>query len=89
MLITAHGNTEESRAVASALGIKRLACYRTRTTQEQMRKAHEEGFLINLWPNSDATDAALSLGLGADFICTDKPRELCRCIDSGQLIIMK
>lgn len=89
MLITAQGNTEESRAVASALGLKRLACYRTRTTQEQMRKAHEEGFLINLWPNSDATDAALSLGLGADFICTDKPRELCRCIDEGRLNIRK
>lgn len=89
MLITAKGNTEETRAIASAIGVRRIACYRTRTTQEQMRKAHEEGFVINLWPNSDGTDAALSYALGADFICTDKPRELCRLIDEGRFNIRK
>ena len=89
MLITAQGNTEEVRAVASAIGLSRIACYRTRTTQEQMRKAHEEGFVINLWPNADSADVAFSCALGADYVCTDRPRQLCGHIDKGHFNIKK
>ena len=89
MYITADGNTEETRSIAKAAGATRMACHRTRTTLEQMRIAHKEGMLINLWPNADSTDIALSLALGADFICTDIPRAACDFIDRGDFTINK
>ncbi|MBR3075999.1 MAG: glycerophosphodiester phosphodiesterase [Bacteroidales bacterium] len=89
MLITSLGNTEETRAMAAGVGTNRLACHRARTTLEEMEKAHAEGMLINLWPNADATDVALSYALGADYICTDLPRDICRFIDEGYFLIKK
>ena len=89
MLITAQGNTEEVRALAAGVGAHRLACYRTRTTKEQMDKSHRDGWLINLWPNANPADVSLSMALGADYVCTDVPREICRCIDNGQFLIDK
>lgn len=85
MYITSKGNTSETRAIAAEVGTKRMACHRARTTLEDMRKAHEEGMLINLWPNGTADEMQLSRYLEADFICTDIPHEACRLIDSGEL----
>ena len=89
MLITSKGNTAETRALAAEIGTKRMACHRTRTTLEDMRKAHKEGMLINLWPNGTEAEMMLSYYLEADFICTDIPRAACLLIDEGKLPIRK
>ena len=89
MYITSKGCTEETRAIAREIGTNRMACHRARTTQEEMQNAHKEGMLINLWPNADATDVALSNALGADYICTDMPRDICNFIDEGIFWIKK
>ena len=89
MLITGKGMSEELRAIAAEVGTKRVACHRTRTTLEEMNKAHKEGFIVNLWPNGTVEDVVLSNALGADFICTDTPREISRLIEEGRFNIKK
>lgn len=89
MFITSNGLNAETRAVLEDLGINRMACYRSRTTREEMKKAHKEGLLINLWPNKDAAEVNLSYALGADYICTDRPRLIATLIDEGTFQIKK
>ena len=89
MYITSQGCTGETRAILKEIGIKRMACYRTRTTREEMDKAHEEGILINLWPTKDAVEVNLAYALGADYICTDRPRLICSLIDEGVIPVKK
>ena len=38
-----------------------------------MKKAHEAGMYVNLWPGSNIEDFQLALALGADIACTDVP----------------
>ncbi|MBP5721415.1 MAG: hypothetical protein J6W82_10195 [Bacteroidales bacterium] len=52
-------------------------------------KAHEEGILINLWPTKDAVEVNLAYALGADYICTDRPRLICSLIDEGVIPVKK
>lgn len=89
MFITGKGCLPETRAIAEEIGTKRMACSRKRTSQAEMLKAHEEGFLINLWPNETPADVTLSEALGADYICTDIPREICGLIEQGKYKIKK
>lgn len=89
MYITAEGCNEKTRAILKEIGIKRMACYRTRTTQEEMDKAHKEGVLINLWPTKDASEVNLAYALGADYICTDVPRLIGSLADEGVFQIKK
>ncbi|MCH5174182.1 MAG: glycerophosphodiester phosphodiesterase [Bacteroidales bacterium] len=89
MYITSKGCLPETRAIAEEIGTKRMACHRQRTTQAEMEKAHKEGFVINLWPNETPADVNLSEALGADYICTDIPREICTLIDAGKFGIKK
>ncbi|MBO4670491.1 MAG: glycerophosphodiester phosphodiesterase [Bacteroidales bacterium] len=89
MFITSKGNTAETRAIAADIGTKRMACHRARTTLEDMRKAHKDGMVINLWPNGTEAEMMLSYYLEADYICTDIPRAACGFIDEGKLPVRK
>ena len=88
MFITAEGCTEKTRAIAATIGTNRMACHRAKTTFQEMETAHKEGMLINLWPNGKVDDIRLSLALGADYICTDVPREALSVIKKEALPII-
>jgi glycerophosphoryl diester phosphodiesterase len=62
--------------LAVALGIKRIGCTMDGTSRKAVKKAHEKGLTVSLWPGYTTDDFMLGAYLGADFMCTDIPIEL-------------
>ena len=82
-LISSSPLSEELVAQAEALGVRRIACKIEKTSRHDLKKAHEKGFVINLWPGGSVEDFMLALSLGADIACTDCPVEVLRFIEKN------
>ncbi len=80
-LISGSPLNEDLIAQAEALGVRRIACSIEKTSRYDLKKAHEKGFVINLWPGGSVEDFMLALSLGADIACTDRPVEVLRFIE--------
>ncbi len=74
--ITSKGVNRETIAIAEAIGAKRIAAHITRTTIEDMKRAHKKGILVNLWPGRSDESILRAWALGADIHCTDIPAHM-------------
>ena len=73
MYLTAKPVCDEVIAKAKSLNVRRLGCTINGTSRSEMKKAHEAGMLVNLWPGSNIEDFRLAQALGADIACSDVP----------------
>ena len=73
LLITGKPCNDETIALCKALGITRLGATMDGTSRKAVKKAHEAGLTVSLWPGNSLDDAVLGSYLGADFLCTDVP----------------
>lgn len=76
LLITGKPCDDETIALCKALGINRLGATMDGTSRAAVKKAHEQGLIVSLWPGQSVADAMLGVYLGADFLCTDIPVEV-------------
>lgn len=76
LLITGKPCNEETIALCKAMGIDRLGATMDGTSRAAVKKAHEQGLIVSLWPGQSVADAMLGIYLGADFLCTDIPVEI-------------
>ncbi len=74
--ITKQGCTEQTIKIAEAIGANRVAARLEKTTYEDMKHAHEKGFIVNLWPGRSDDTIIRAWALGADVHCTDYPIRL-------------
>jgi len=73
LLITGKPCCQETIDLCRAMGIFRLGATIDGTSREAVKKAHEKGITVSLWPGKSPADAVLGVYLGADFLCTDVP----------------
>ena len=76
LLITGKPCNDETIALCKAMGIDRLGATMDGTSRAAVKKAHEQGLIVSLWPGQSTADAMLGIYLGADFLCTDIPVEV-------------
>lgn len=76
LMISSKPCNDETIDLALALGITRIGCTMDGTSRKAVKKAHEKGLIVSLWPGSSTDDFMLGAYLGADFMCTDIPIEL-------------
>lgn len=76
LLITGKPCDDETIALCKAMGINRLGATMDGTSRAAVKKAHEQGLIVSLWPGQSVADAMLGVYLGADFLCTDIPVEV-------------
>ena len=76
LLITGKPCCDETIALCKAMGIDRLGATMDGTSRAAVKKAHEQGLIVSLWPGQSVADALLGIYLGADFLCTDIPAEV-------------
>lgn len=76
LLITGKPCNDETIALCKAMGIDRLGATMDGTSRSAVKKAHEQGLIVSLWPGQSVADAMLGIYLGADFLCTDIPMEV-------------
>ena len=76
LLITGKPCNDETIALCKAMGIDRLGATMDGTSRAAVKKAHEQGLIVSLWPGQSTADALLGVYLGADFLCTDIPVEV-------------
>ena len=76
LLITGKPCNDETIALCKALSINRLGATMDGTSRAAVKKAHEQGLIVSLWPGQSTADAMLGVYLGADFLCTDIPVEV-------------
>ena len=73
MYITAKPVCDEVIETVLRLGIRRVGATIHETNREAMKKAHEAGLIVNLWPGKCVEDFQLAYALGADIACSDVP----------------
>ena len=76
LLITGKPCNDETIALCKAMGIDRHGATMDGTSRSAVKKAHEQGLIVSLWPGQSTADAMLGVYLGADFLCTDIPVEV-------------
>ncbi|MBQ8061684.1 MAG: glycerophosphodiester phosphodiesterase [Bacteroidales bacterium] len=76
LLITSKPCNDETIALCKAMGINRLGATMDGTSRAAVKKAHEQGVIVSLWPGQSVADAMLGVYLGADYLCTDIPVEV-------------
>ena len=76
LLITGKPCNDETIALCKAMVIDRLGATMDGTSRAAVKKAHEQGLIVSLWPGQSVADAMLGIYLGADFLCTDIPVEV-------------
>lgn len=76
LMISSKPCNDETIDLALALGIKRIGCTMDGTSRKAVKKAHEKGLTVSLWPGYTTDDFMLGAYLGADFMCTDIPIQL-------------
>lgn len=81
MLISGTPCNDQTIETARALGVQGLAVTLDGTTRAAMKKAHDAGLKVNLWPGKKVEDTLLAYYLGADFLCTDIPIETKKYFD--------
>ena len=82
LLITGKPCNDETIALCKAMGIDRLGATMDGTSRASVKKAHEQGLIVSLWPGQSTADAMLGVYLGADFLCTDIPVEVMKFMKS-------
>jgi glycerophosphoryl diester phosphodiesterase len=82
LLITGKPCNDETIALCKAIGIDRLGATMDGTSRSSVKKAHEQGLIVSLWPGQSTADAMLGVYLGADFLCTDIPVEVMKFMKS-------
>lgn len=73
MYITASPLSPELLETLKEIGVNRVACTIHGTSRNDMKEAHKQGVIVNLWPGSNIEDFQLALALGADIACSDVP----------------
>lgn len=73
LMISSKPCNDETIDLALALGITRIGCTMDGTSRKAVKKAHEKGLTVSLWPGYTPEDFMLGAYLGADFMCTDIP----------------
>ena len=73
LLITGKPCNDETIALCKAIGIDRIGATMDGTSRAAVKKAHEQGLSVSLWPGQSVADALLGVYLGADYLCTDIP----------------
>ena len=73
LLITGKPCNDETIDLCGALGIHRLGATMDGTSRSAVRKAHQRGIIVSLWPGGSVEDAVFGAYLGADYLCTDVP----------------
>ena len=73
MYITAQPVCDEVIEKVLSLGIHRVGATIHATSRDAMKKAHEAGIVVNLWPGKCVEDFQLAYSLGADIACSDVP----------------
>ena len=76
LMISSKPCNDETIDLALALGIKRIGCTMDGTSRKAVKKAHEKGLTVSLWPGYTTDDFMLGAYLGADYMCTDIPIQL-------------
>ena len=76
LMISSKPCNDETIDLALALGITRIGCTMDGTSRKAVKKAHEKGLTVSLWPGYTTDDFMLGAYLGADFMCTDIPIQL-------------
>ncbi len=76
LMISSKPCNDETIDLALALGIKRIGCTMDGTSRKAVKKAHDKGLTVSLWPGQSTADFMLGAYLGADFMCTDIPIEV-------------
>ena len=82
LLITGKPCNDETIALCKAMGIDSLGATMDGTSRASVKKAHEQGLIVSLWPGQSTADAMLGVYLGADFLCTDIPVEVMKFMKS-------
>ena len=83
LLITGKPCCDETIDLCLAMGIPRLGATMDGTSRAAVKKAHEKGLIVSLWPGNSPDDAVLGAYLGADFLCTDVPVAVKKHIDTN------
>lgn len=76
LMITSKPLNEWTIQMAKALGVTRIGAKMPGTSREAVQQAHNEGFIVSLWPGHTTADFMLGVYLGADFLCTDIPLQV-------------
>lgn len=71
--ITSKPVNSETIAACLELGIPRLGAKMDGTSRASVKKAHDAGLIVSLWPGQSVADFMLGTYLGCDFMCTDVP----------------
>lgn len=56
-----------------SLGIPRIGAMMEGTSREMVKKAHDKGLIVSLWPSHTLSDIMLGVYLGSNTLCTDIP----------------
>lgn len=59
--------------ICTELGVKRIGAAIYGLSRTMVRKAHEAGFKVNVWPGQVIEDSLLGVYLEADALCSDIP----------------
>lgn len=73
LVITSKPCNDETISLCKALGIYRLGATMDGTSRKSVKKAHDAGIIVSLWPGNSPEDAVFGAYLGADYLCTDVP----------------
>jgi glycerophosphoryl diester phosphodiesterase len=56
-----------------SLGIPRIGAMMEGTSRAMVKKAHDKGLIVSLWPSHTLDDIMLGVYLGSNTLCTDIP----------------
>ena len=73
LLITSKPCCDETISLCESLGISRLGATMDGSSRKAVKKAHEKGLIVSLWPGNSVDDFAYGVYVGADYLCTDIP----------------
>jgi len=65
------------------LGVKRIGAAIYGLSRSMVRKAHEAGFKVNVWPGQVIEDSLLGVYLEADGLCSDIPVAVKRYLENS------
>lgn len=73
LLIISKPINDETIAMAKTVGIYTLGCKMEGTSYKAVKKAHEAGITVSLWPSTTLDEFIRGIYLGADRLCCDVP----------------
>lgn len=73
LIITSRPCNDDTIHLCQKLGIKRLGATMSGTSRAAVKKAHDNGLIVSLWPGQSVADFMYGVYVGADYLCTDVP----------------